>query len=226
MSVFFQSALWPSFKEGCSLAIQWWRLRLPRKGAHVWSGVGGRRSPCLVAKTQNITQVRHCNKFSKDFRNGLHQENLFQNHKQTKTLFSWLYNTLLSGWPRDVIHLELGITCFTNCFYSYNLWCHLPSGSLSFALHCLLRAGSRKWDTDILVTTKGCSCFLQVILTSPTFGLHKGSGCSAVLTGLHLFQSYFANALGKTCTLQFWSAFPISQVEILSIYLLIALFSF
>ena len=61
---------------GTSVAVQWFRLRLPTQGVRVRSLVGELRShmPC-GQKIQNIKQKQYCNKFSKDFKNGPHKKN-------------------------------------------------------------------------------------------------------------------------------------------------------
>ena len=54
------------------------KLCLPMQGVQVpWSG--SRDSTCLMASKQNLKQKQQCNKFSKDYKNGLHQKKILKN---------------------------------------------------------------------------------------------------------------------------------------------------
>ena len=67
---------------GTSLAIQWLRLRLPMQGG-VGSipGQGAKIPHASGPKNQNIKQKQYCNKFNKDFKNGLHQKKSLKKKK-------------------------------------------------------------------------------------------------------------------------------------------------
>ena len=58
---------------GTCLVVQWLRLPLPMQGVQVPSLVGElrRHLPC-GQKPKHKTQKQYCDKFNKDFKNGLH----------------------------------------------------------------------------------------------------------------------------------------------------------
>ena len=72
--------LWQlKMSPGTSLAVQRLRLGLSMQGVGVWSLVGELRSQhALQPKNQNTKQKQYCNKFDKDFKNGLHQNYLLK----------------------------------------------------------------------------------------------------------------------------------------------------
>ena len=59
---------------GTFLVVYWLRRHLPVQRVQVWSLVGQLGPHRLHSqKNQNIKQKQYCNKFNKDFKNGLHQ---------------------------------------------------------------------------------------------------------------------------------------------------------
>ena len=60
-----------SFKKkilGTSLAVQWLRPHLPMKGLQVWSLLGELRSHMPQGQKTKTQNIKHCNKFNKDFK--------------------------------------------------------------------------------------------------------------------------------------------------------------
>ena len=65
--------------SGTSLVVQRLRFRLLVQGVWVRSPVGELRSHMPQGKKrQDIKQKQYCNKFNKDFKNGLHQKKIFK----------------------------------------------------------------------------------------------------------------------------------------------------
>ena len=60
------------------LVVQWLRFHLPvQQGVCSIHGRGTKISYAMKAKYQNIKQKEYYNKFSKDFKNGLHPQKKF-----------------------------------------------------------------------------------------------------------------------------------------------------
>ena len=66
--------------SGTSLMVQWLRLCLLIQGVRVRSLTQDLRSH-IGASNQNIKQKQYCNKFSKNFKNGPHQQNLKKKYR-------------------------------------------------------------------------------------------------------------------------------------------------
>ena len=67
---------------GTFLVVQWLRLCLPMQGMQVQSLQGNKIPHALWSENQNIKQKQYCNKFKKDFKNGLHQKEIFMEKKE------------------------------------------------------------------------------------------------------------------------------------------------
>ena len=60
--------------------VQWLKLCLPMLGGVGSIPVQGARVPHVMwPENQNIKQEQYCNIFNNNFKNGLHQKNLFRN---------------------------------------------------------------------------------------------------------------------------------------------------